>query len=197
MFTGIVRELGIVLSIEQEAGLDRLTIHAPKTAVGLRPSESVAVNGVCLSVMRVRKGAISFAVIPETRRVTNLGKLETGEHVNVEPSLTLQDRLNGHLVHGHVDGLGRIVLRQEQAGEMVLEIRIDRTLRRYLAPKASIAVDGVSLTVGARLLPKLFSVFLIPETITRTTLGARKVGDLVNLEVDYLAKLVAQFCESR
>ena len=192
MFTGVVREIGTVVGIDRKAGLDRLAVHAPKTAVGLRPSESVAINGVCLSVTGIRSGGISFDVVPETRRLTNLGKLAPGAHVNVEPSLTLRERLNGHLVLGHVDGLGQIVSREEQAGQFELEIRVDRTIRRYLAPKASVTVDGVSLTVGQRLAPNLFSVFLIPDTIRKTTLGQRNVRDLVNIEVDYLAKLVEQ-----
>jgi len=196
MFTGIVREIGTVLSIEREGGVDRLTIHAPKASAGLSPSESVAINGVCLSVVKARKGALQFDVVPETRRLTNLGKLAPGTHVNVEPSLALRERVNGHLVLGHVDGLGQIVSREEQEGQLELEIRVDRTIRQYLVPKASVAVDGVSLTVGHRLLPNLFSVFLVPDTIKKTTLGQRNVRDLVNIEADYLAKLVAAFVQA-
>ncbi|MBI3325016.1 MAG: riboflavin synthase [Candidatus Omnitrophica bacterium] len=195
MFTGIIREIGTVLAIERKRSVDRLTIHAPKTAVGLQPAESVAVNGVCLTVVAARKGALSFEVVPETSRLTNLGKLVPGAHVNVEPSLSLRDRLNGHIVLGHIDGLGQIVSREEQEGQLELEIRIDRTIRRYLVPKAAVAVDGVSLTVGQRLEPNLFCVFLVPETLKRTTLGSRNVRDLVNIEVDYLAKLVEQLAE--
>jgi len=192
MFTGIVQELGTVLAMPRAGGITRLNIHAPKTATGLLAGESVSINGVCVSVVQVRQGAMTFEMIPETHRLTNLGKLSVGARVNVERSLTLSDRLNGHLVLGHVDGLGKILRRGNTAGQVVLEIRIARTLRRYLVPKGSVAVDGVSLTVDDRLSPTTFSVFLIPETLHKTTLGFRRVGDLVNIEVDYFAKLLAQ-----
>ena len=192
MFTGIIKELGTVVAMRRAGGVIRLRIHAPKTASGLALGESVAINGVCLSVVRVRQGALDFEVIPETRRLTNLGTLSNGTRVNVEPSLTLSDRLNGHLVLGHVDGVGRIVRCHRKAGDAALGIRLPSALRRYLVPKAPIAVDGVSLTVGAKLTPTMFSVFLIPETIRHTTLGFRRVGDLVNIEIDYFAKLITQ-----
>jgi riboflavin synthase len=117
--------------------------------------------------------------------------------VNVEPSLTLSDRLSGHLVLGHVDGVGTILRRTQQAGEVALAIQVSRALRRSLVPKAPVAVDGVSLTVGNRLSPTTLSVFLIPETLRKTTLGDCHVGDLVNVEIDYLAKLVAQLVKHR
>ena len=192
MFTGIIKELGTVVAMRRAGGVIRLRIHAPKTASGLALGESVAINGVCLSVVRVRQGALDFEVIPETRRLTNLGTLSNGTRVNVEPSLTLSDRLNGHLVLGHVDGVGRIVRCHRKAGNVALGIRIPSALRRYLVPKAPIAVDGVSLTVGAKPTPTMFSVFLIPETMHKTTLGFRRIGDLVNIEIDYFAKLITQ-----
>jgi riboflavin synthase len=191
MFTGIVQELGTVVDVRRTNQLHRLTIQAPKTVDRLGLGESVAVNGVCLSVVRVRDGSMSVEVIPETSRLTNLGKLSVGNRVNLERSLALSDRLNGHLVLGHVDGMGRIARLAKAAGEVVLEIRVEPALRRYVVPKGSVAVDGVSLTVGARLARNGFSVFLIPTTIQRTTLGLRRAGDLVNIEVDYLAKLTA------
>jgi riboflavin synthase len=204
MFTGIVQELGTVYSLERARrsgkradDVDRLHVFAPKTAAGLVPGESVAINGACLSVVSVRQGAMTFEIIPETRRLTNLGTLSAGARVNVERSLTLSDRLNGHVVLGHVDGVGRILRCQKKAGEVALGIRVDAGLRRYLVPKAPIAVDGVSLTVGARVASAMFSVFLIPETIHKTTLGLRRVGDLVNIEADYFAKLLIQFAQKR
>lgn len=192
MFTGIVKELGTVRAVRRMRGATRLSIHAPTTASRLVVGESVAINGVCLSVVRVRQGALDFEMIPETRRLTTLGTLSSGARVNVEPSLTLSDRLNGHLVLGHVDGVGRIVRCHRKAGDVALGIRLPSALRRYLVPKAPIAVDGVSLTVGDHLSPMSFSVFLVPETIHKTTLGSRRVGDLVNIEIDYFAKLITQ-----
>ena len=192
MFTGIIKELGTVWAVARGRGIVRLRVHAPQTAARLAVGDSVAMNGVCLSIVRIHQGALEFEMVPETRRLTNLGSLSSGARVNVEPSLTLGDRLNGHIVLGHVDGVGRIVRSSKKAGDVVIGIRVDEALRCYLVPKAPIAVDGVSLTVGARLTSTSFSVFLIPETIRQTTLGFRRVGDLVNIELDYFAKLVAQ-----
>jgi len=197
MFTGIVRELGTVVSRQRAKRFDRLQIHAPATAPGLRVGESVAVNGVCLSVVQVRQGTLTFEIIPETKRLTTLGQLASGDRVNLEPSLTLSDRLNGHLVLGHIDGVGRVVRVRKRAGEIALEIRFDPGLRRYLAPKGPVAVDGVSLTVGTPLASNRLTIFLIPETMRKTTLGLRKAGDGVNLELDYVAKLVSQMVSRR
>lgn len=197
MFTGIVQELGTVVRVERARSVDRVTVHAPKIADHLETGESVAVNGACLSVVRRRPSQLTFEVIPETRRFTSLKTVTAGSRVNLERSLTLSDRLNGHMVLGHVDGVGRIVRRRQQAGDVVLEIRVNRALRRFLVPKGPVAVDGVSLTVGATLTATTFPVFLIPETLRKTTLQFRRVGDLVNLELDYFAKLIAQLVERR
>ena len=186
-------EVGTVAALTQAGGVHRLSIQAPRLAPHLAAGESVAVNGVCLSVVQVRRGVLVFEVISETRRVTNLGTLSAGSRVNLEPSLSLSDRLNGHLVLGHVDGVGRIVERRTQAGQVLLRLRMARALRRCVVPKGSLAVDGVSLTAGADGRSSTdCSVFLIPETIQKTTLGSRRVGDLVNLELDYVAKLILQ-----
>ena len=194
MFTGIVQELGTVTAVTRGRAVDRLTIQAPKTSAGLQVGESVAVNGVCLSVVRLRDGLLTFETIPETRRLTTLGTLAAGHRVNLERSLSLSDRLNGHVVLGHVDGIGRVMQCRRRAGEIALEVQIDRSLRRFLVPKGPIALDGVSLTVGARVSPSSFSVFLIPETMRKTTLTARRAGERVNLEMDYFAKLL---CSAR
>jgi len=192
MFTGLVQELGTVQAIRKERGLVHLTVNAPKTAAGLQVGESVAVNGVCLSVVRNQRGACTFEMIPETQRLTTLGSLRIGARVNVERSLTLSDRLNGHVVLGHVDGVGTIVRRQQRGADVELVLQVGRSLRRLVVPKGPIALDGVSLTVGARLTPTACPIYLIPETVHRTTLGFRRVGDRVNIELDYLAKVVTQ-----
>ena len=197
MFTGIIQELGTVRTVARTRSLMRLDIHAPQTVVNAQRGESIAVNGVCLSLMRHHQSLLAFEVIPETQRLTNLGRLRAGARVNLERSLTLSDRLNGHLVFGHVDGIGSIVRVRRQAGQLELTIRVGRELRRYLAPKSPLAVDGVSMTVGSRLSQTACSVFLIPETLRKTTLGSRRVGDRVNLELDYIAKLVAQLVRVR
>ena len=197
MFTGIIRELGTVVARERADGVHRLRIHAPTLSRGLAVGESVAVNGVCLSAVQIRQGTVTFEMIPETCRLTTLGALRSGDRVNLEPSVTLSDRLNGHLVFGHVDGVGTIARVQRQPGQVALTIRVGRALRRYLVPHSPLAVDGVSVTVGSRLSPSACSVFLIPETFRKTTLGARRVGERVNLEIDYVAKLVAQMVSQR
>ncbi len=197
MFTGIVQELGTVAEIKRARGLHRLRIQAPKLGPRMQPGESVAVNGVCLSVVQADARGFGFEMIPETVRRTNLGRLVLGARVNLESSLSLSDRLNGHLVLGHVDGPGTISRRTERGGQITLEIRVARALRKSVVPKGPIAVDGVSLTVGPQPSRTGFSVFLIPDTLRKTTLSFRRAGDVVNLEVDYLAKLTMQFLESR
>jgi riboflavin synthase len=196
MFTGIIREIGTVARVERSNGVVRLTVSAPRTASRAQPLDSVSVNGVCLSVVRVRTGAMTFEVIPETHRATALGTLSRGSRVNLEPSLSVSDRLGGHLVFGHVDGVGTIAARRQRAGELAVEIRVAPALRRFLVPKGPVTVDGVSLTVGRRLAASRFTVHLIPETLRQTTLASRRVGDRVNLEIDYFAKLIWQFHRS-
>ena len=190
MFTGIIQEVGTIARVERSKGLVRLTIYAPKTASRVGPVESVAVNGVCLSVIGVRDGAISFELIPETQRLTSLGALRSGARVNLEPSLLISDRLNGHLVFGHVDGVGRVIERRQRPGELVLKIRVAPELRKLLIPKGPVALDGVSLTIGQTVGASTFTVHLIPETLRRTTLPSHGLGSRVNVELDYVAKLL-------
>lgn len=197
MFTGIVQEIGTVARIERRNGLTRLVVQAPRTALRIQRLESVAVSGTCLSVVGVGRGTLTFEVIEETRGLTTVGALRPGARVNVEPSLSLTDRLGGHILLGHVDGLGTVVKRRQGGGELVLEIRVPRTVRRFLVPKGPVAVDGVSLTVGGRLTASTFAVHLIPETLRQTTLREARPGDRVNVEADYLAKLVHQFLRLR
>lgn len=197
MFTGIIREIGTVVRRERRGGVIRLSVGAPATAARVEPLESVSVNGVCLSVVQVRQGSLIFEVIPETQRLTGLSTVRAGTRVNLEPSLSVADRLGGQLLFGHVDGLGHIVRCRQASGERVLEIRVGPALRRFLVLKGPVALDGVSLTVGRLLKPGLFAVHLIPETLRRTTLSVRKAGDAVNVELDYIAKLIWQFTHSR
>ena len=190
MFTGIIQEIGTVARVRRVGDITALTIAAPKVSAGLGLGESVAVNGVCLSVVRAGRGHVKFEMVPETQRLTTLGGLRAGSRVNVEPSLRLSDRLNGHLVLGHVDGIGRITRLRRRGEHVEMSLRIPAALGRYCISKGSIAVDGVSLTVGVWRPPLLGTVYLIPETLRRTTLGLRRVGEAVNLELDYVAKLV-------
>ena len=193
MFTGIIQEIGTVVRVERRRGIIRLIVQAPKTASRVQRLESVAVSGTCLSVVSVGHGTLTFEVIEETRGLTTAGRWRSGQRVNVEPSLSLADRLSGHILFGHVDGIGTVIKRRRRAGELVLEIRVPAAARRFLVPKGPVAVDGVSLTVGSRLTASTFTVHLIPETLRQTTLRDTPSGARVNIEADYLAKLVQQF----
>ena len=193
MFTGIIQELGTVVRTERAKGLVRLTVHAPKTAAKVQHLESVAVNGVCLSVVQLRPELMMFEIIRETQRLTTLGGLRRGDRVHLEPSLSIADRLSGHIVFGHIDGLGAVTKRRVLPGETRLELRVPSSLRKFIISQGAVAVDGVSLTVGRSVGASRFTIHVIPETLRQTTLGDRRVGDRVNVELDYLAKLVWQF----
>ncbi len=197
MFTGIVQEIGTVALVKRSHGLVRLTIDAPKTTARVQRLESVAVSGVCLSVIEVGRGTLSFEMIGETQRLTRLSGLREGDRVNLEPSLSISDRLGGQILFGHVDGTGTIVKRHQRSGELVLEIRVLPLLRKFLVAKGPIAVDGVSLTVGQTVRANSFTVHLIPETLRQTTLISLSIGDRVNIELDYIAKLVWNFLQRR
>jgi riboflavin synthase len=195
MFTGIVAELGEVARIEHRGDAARLTIRGSVDDVS--PGESIAVNGVCLTVTGVIDGnpkAFTTDVMGETLDRSGLGALTPGAPVNLEPSVRLADRLGGHLVQGHVDATGTIISRSPAAYWDRVRISLPAAISRYVVHKGSIAVDGVSLTVSALSPPDAsdswFEVSLIPETLKRTTLGTRQPGETVNLEVDVIAKHV-------
>ncbi|HEX9779824.1 MAG TPA: riboflavin synthase [bacterium] len=192
MFTGIIREVGTVARLATRGGVVRMELDAPKTAALVQPLDSVAVHGVCLTAVASGGGRLACEMIPETRRRTSLGACRVGSPVHLEPSLGVTDRFHGHLVFGHVDGAGTVTGRRRSAGEVALTIRAPREIRPLLVPKGPIAVDGVSLTVGAVLGRGTFTVHLIPETLRRTALGHLQPGDRVNLEADYFAKLIRQ-----
>lgn len=189
MFTGIVRELGrVVAAVGGEDGL-RLRVEAHLTAPGTATGDSVAVNGVCLTAEAVEDGSIAFHAVPETLSRTTLGALRAGDRVNVEPALRLGEPLGGHLVQGHVDGLGRVQSVEAEGEGLRVIVETPSELLRYCAEKGSITVDGVSLTV-AELHEDAFGVALVPHTLAATTLGDLVPGRAVNLEVDVLAKYV-------
>jgi riboflavin synthase len=183
MFTGIIEEMG-TLEARQEgpAGGSRLTFAASVVLDGSNVGESISVNGCCLTVVDLGAGWWSADAVSETLGRTNLGRLDPGDPVNLERAVSLQTRLGGHLVQGHVDGTGEVA----RAGPE-LEIEAPETVRRYLVEKGSVTVDGISLTVVA-VGPSSFHVAVIPHTMEVTTLGRRAVGDVVNLEADVLAK---------
>jgi len=194
MFTGIVAELGEVAGIEHRGDAARLTIRAdPATTRDTAPGESIAVNGVCLTVTGIADGTFTADVMGETLDRSGLGALIPGARVNLERSLRLADRLGGHLVPGHVDATGTSLSRSRSAHWDQVRVSLPAAIARYVVEKGSIAVDGIRLTVSAlgdQGPGTWFEVCLIPETLNRTTLGAKQPGDTVNLEVDVLAKYV-------
>ncbi len=189
MFTGIVEEYGKVGGLDLFADSARLTVTGPLVAEGLEPGSSIAVNGVCLTVTRAADGQFTLDVMGETLARTGIGALAAGDSVNLERPVAAGGRLDGHIVQGHVDGTGVIMQARQQDGWRVLRISVSAGLSRYLAKKGSVAVDGVSLTISD-LGENWFEVSLIPETIARTTLGESKADDVVNIEVDVIAKYV-------
>jgi len=187
LFSGIVEAVGKVRSAEASAEGVRLTIAAPFTDLAL--GESVCVNGVCLTVVDASDGAFAADVSAETLRRTTLGKLRGGSLANLERSLRLGDRLSGHLVFGHVDGVGHLISMTPEGDSTLYEFATPPGVARYLVEKGSVAVDGVSLTVFG-CIGERFSVAVIPHTAQVTTLGRLALGDEVNLESDMLAKYV-------
>ena len=190
MFTGIVEALGRVQGLGAAGAGVQLAVDVPaapdwRLALG----ESLAVNGVCLTVIAADGGMLAFDLAEETRRVTTLGDLVLGDAVNLERPLRLDARLGGHLVLGHVDGVGRVTAVHREGDGRRLGVAVPPSLRRFLIPKGSVAVDGVSLTVAA-LEGDGFTVALVPHTLAATTLGGRAVGARVNLEMDVIGKYV-------
>lgn len=189
MFTGIVEELGHVRAVERNTDSAVLRVSAPIVGQGIAPGASLAVNGACLTVVDRQEGTVSFDVMAETLNRTNLGALTVGDPVNLERALAVTDRLSGHIVQGHVDGTAQLLHRKPGDRWQVVRFTLPPDLGRYVVPKGSISVDGVSLTVAA-LGADYFEVSLIPTTLSLTTLGHKQPGDLVNIEVDVIAKHV-------
>jgi len=195
MFTGIVEHMGRVVEMGDNGHDKRLVIAAQ--GLGETPlGASVAVNGVCLTVVATDGDRAALDVIPETLDRTNLGSLGPGEPVNVELAMPGSGRFDGHLVQGHVDGTGRVVAVTKGEGGTVMTVHPASRLLRYIVEKGSITVDGVSLTV-ASVSDDQFTVALIPHTLESTTLGLRKTGDVVNLETDVIARYVERLLEER
>ena len=184
MFTGIIETVGTVAA--SRAG--RLIIRPTHSFRNLSMGESISVDGVCLTVDHVVGGELTFRLLPETTRSTTLGKLRLGDRVNLERSLRMGDHLGGHLLLGHVDGRGTIIGRSERAGTSTVQIQIPHTFVSSLVPKGPIALDGVSLTLDPKIEREKISIHLIPHTVGLTTLGKKRVGSQVNIELDLIAK---------
>ena len=194
MFTWLIADLGSVVALEQDADGATLEISSG-LAADLREGDSIAVNGVCLTATDVDGAGFRAQAMAETLRRSSLGGLRAGSPVNLELALRAEDRLGGHIVQGHVDGVATVAAVREEGFSRVLTFEVEAPLARYLVEKGSVAVDGVSLTVSA-LDERGFSVSLIPETLQRTNLGQIGEGAIVNIEVDVLAKHVERLMQS-
>ncbi len=192
MFTGIVEGLGEVRSVRRLGRGIVLEVRPPFSERELKVGESVSVNGACLTVARITSGGFEAEVSYETLERTTLGELRPGDKVNIERALRVGDRLGGHFVTGHVDGIGVVEVREDRAEFLLFVIRAPESVSRYLVEKGSVAVDGISLTVN-RVYGTSFELTVIPHTASVTTMGFRKPGDRVNLEADILAKYVEKF----
>jgi riboflavin synthase len=196
MFTGIVEEMGAVSAIEKSLTGTRLTFLASTVMSDLKIGDSVGVNGTCLTVVSRGEREFSVEVSPETLAVTTLGQLAAGAPVNLERAMKLNQRLGGHMVAGHVDGIGTILTRQPDSNAIILECEAPKEILRYCVPKGSITVDGISLTIN-QVTDRSFAVAIIPHTVKVTTLGLKQVGDQVNLESDLIGKYVERLLQER
>jgi riboflavin synthase len=192
MFTGIIEEKGTILSVKRGIRSAVLKISAEKVLEGMKIGDSINTNGVCLTIVSFGQNGFSVDVMYETLKVTNLGSLKAGSKVNLERALSLNDRLGGHLVAGHIDGTGEISGLKRDDNAILINITSDESILRYLILKGSIAVDGISLTI-AELYGDSFMVSVIPHTAAETTLGYKNNGDQVNLECDLIGKYVEKF----
>jgi len=190
MFSGIIEELGKVERISPAARVTLLEIKADKVLEDSRTGDSIAVNGACLTVIKKTANTLSFEVMPETLKLTNLGKLKIGEMVNLERPLKVGDRISGHFVLGHVDCLGVIRRKGYENSNLCFEIAVPPKFIASVLPKGSIALDGISLTITEKK-SATFSVYIIPHTLKNTTLGFKEPSALVNVEFDILAKKAA------
>ena len=191
MFTGIVEGVGEVLAVERSADVRRLTIRSSQVISEFAVGGSIAVDGVCLTIVEVGGDRLRVDVGAETLRRSTLKTLVPGHRVNLERPLRLDSRLGGHLVQGHVDDVGTIMRIRPEGETRWMEIRVPQNLSAYVVDKGSIAVDGISLTV-ARVTNEGFAVSLIPHTLAATTIGSKRAGDDVNIEVDIVAKYIAR-----
>jgi riboflavin synthase len=196
MFTGLVEETGEVTAFTAEAGAWRLAVKAAAVLVGTAVGDSIAVNGCCLTVVRIDGAQLVFDVLEETRRLTNFSALARGAAVNLERSLRFDGKVGGHFVTGHIDGLGVIEVLEPRGKDHYLRVRAPAGSGRYLVLKGSIAIDGISLTV-AEVAGDSVAVWLIPHTLAATNFRAKRTGDPVNLEFDLLGKYVEKLMAAR
>ena len=196
MFTGIIEELGTVKGVRRQPEGIRLSVTAKLVMDGMKTGDSIAVNGVCLTVTEFDNRSFTADVSGETEKRSNLGKQRAGDKVNLERPMKLSDRLGGHLVAGHVDGIGVVRGVERKGGMLLFTFEVPTEVQQYLIQKGSIAIDGISLTVN-EVKGNRYTVTVIPHTADMTTLGFKKTGDMVNLEADMIGKYVERFIRTR
>lgn len=196
MFTGIIEEIGTILQREETANRCALTISAKKVLTDTKIGDSIAVNGVCLTVTDFKKDSFTADVMPETLRRSSLGQLKTGSAVNLERAMAADGRFGGHIVAGHIDGTGKIASLRPEGNAILVTISTTPDLLRYIVEKGSIAIDGISLTV-ANVTRSDFTVSLIPHTGEETTLLKHRPGEIVNLETDIIGKYVEKLMQTK
>ena len=198
MFTGLVQERGSVTTIVRQETSAQITIKAPLLAPQIKTGDSVSVDGVCLTATAVTADSFTAAAMVQTLAITSLGKIDQGSEVNLELAARLDARMGGHIVQGHIDGTGTLVALTPGEQWMKCEVKVDKALLKYIVAKGSICFSGISLTVGeVNDETSVVTVWLIPETLERTTIGKKKAGDVINIEVDVLAKYVERMMEKK
>jgi len=198
MFTGLVQERGSVTTIVRQETSAQITIKAPLLAPQIKTGDSVSVDGVCLTATAVTADSFTADAMVQTLAITSLGKIEQASEVNLELAARLDARMGGHIVQGHVDGTGTLVALTPGEQWMKCEVKVDKALLKYIVAKGSICFSGISLTVGeVNDETSVVTVWLIPETLERTTIGKKKAGDVINIEVDVLAKYVERMMEKK
>jgi len=196
MFTGIVQETGTVSAIDRKGSITVLGIRSEQVVQSAEIGDSISVNGVCLTITSLEQGIMHFDLSAETLKTSNIGSLRRGDRVNLEPALRPSDRLGGHFVTGHIDGVGSIKRKRRTGETTEIEIGAPEEVLKYVVKKGSIAIDGISLTV-VDVSGDSFKVVIIPHTMDVTTIGWKEVNDTVNLEADILGKYVAKFLAPR
>lgn len=196
MFTGIIEGMGKITGIRSAGEGRRLAVDADFPLEGSKIGDSIAVNGACLTAVTISGSRFEVDVSPETIDKTTLKNIKIGERVNIERALRLSDRLDGHLVSGHIDGTGRITYKNNYANAILVGFSVDETVSRYMIKKGSVAIDGISLTINS-CDQKNFEVSIIPHTASITTIGIRRVGDAVNIETDMIGKYVEKFLTNK
>ena len=196
MFTGIIEELGRVEAIENQPDAIRLTIRGPLVVSDLKRGDSIACSGTCLTAIEIEGDTFTADVMNETLRLTSISQIKVGDPMNLERAMTMQTRFGGHHVQGHVDGVGKFLSREKSDNWDWVRVSVPKELMRYIVLKGSITLDGISLTVN-ELGDDFVGLSLIPETLKLTTLGYKSPGDLINVEVDVMAKHIERLLQTR